>query len=569
MRCDRHCRVAEAWHVNFSRCCAELTVWKFLQGRLSTADADPEIREAQHKPVIRPTTSGYAGNNHKCEEVRVDPADGDLCSLQGLLEKYRDHHPAEKLQDYWVDCCWSPEEDDLRPEAEVRVEPEEETLVTLAGLRRKCRGRYPVKQVDDWWRGHCHPVAQDAVAEPSEAFLGLLREVLWRHPRFLLSGRMLPLAAPQWSAEELEAYVGSDGAEAPPARVPLVAVPLPHCVLPDLRGTVPGAAEVTPQGSFPRIIWMYWRQGAGDLSHFRRLCIHSWQVQNPGWDVVLLDKQSALRYVHRNELPEHWDTLASNADSDALRLALLEKFGGVYADVATVCLRPLDAWLWSRLAVGLGDRGPRVAAFYYEAFGCRPNKEGEYIENWFLAAPRGHALIASWRRVFCEFWQSRREACCPPLIFDPMFANVDLTAMNAHQRNYLTMHACFKKLIDEDAAARQLWATDLLPFRADDAALGWILGLGSVTSEAEAALRWLHCRDDAWVDGLAERAPLVKFIGLHAQALDKQPWVHLAHRDWCLTRLLALGCSVRQGPLLEYTTRSPNFALYSGQEPWG
>lgn len=128
---------------------------------------------------------------------------------------------------------------------------------------------------------------------------------------------------------------------------------------------------------------------------------------------------------------------------------------------------------------------------------------------------------------------------------DPMFIDVDLSKMNPHQRNYLSMHACFKKLIDENPYIRRKWVSDMMLIRADDAALGWMQELNNVGSDVEAAARWLYTRNDRWVDDIASKAPVVKFIGLHCRALDRQPWCHVVARDRSLARLLAIGCSCR------------------------
>ena len=54
----------------------------------------------------------------------------------------------------------------------------------------------------------------------------------------------------------------------------------------------PGPKVSPSSAALPRIIWMFWAQGAASLGPFRRACISSWQCQNPTWEVVLLDKQS-------------------------------------------------------------------------------------------------------------------------------------------------------------------------------------------------------------------------------------------------------------------------------------
>merc|ERR1719253_933255 len=107
--------------------------------------------------------------------------------------------------------------------------------------------------------------------------------------------------------------------------------------------------------------------------------------------------------------------------SDAIRLALLERYGGVWSDVSNVCLRPLEQWLW----VDILGSSRSVGAFYFARFGVMPNCSREYVENWFLAARRGHPLISAWRKAFCEAWQG--QISCDDVMKSNFFRGVDLS----------------------------------------------------------------------------------------------------------------------------------------------
>merc|ERR1711879_345100 len=97
-----------------------------------------------------------------------------------------------------------------------------------------------------------------------------------------------------------------------------------------------------------------------------------------------------------------------------------------------------------------------------------------------------------------------------------------------------------------------------------DTAVGWIGDLRRIEDEVEAAAQWVHILDEAWVDRIIDKAPLVKFIGLHTKALDAQPWVHIARRNRNLTQLFSVACVQKgNGPPLAYPTRN----LMSGTIP--
>ncbi|CAE8678208.1 unnamed protein product, partial [Polarella glacialis] len=155
--------------------------------------------------------------------------------------------------------------------------------------------------------------------------------------------------------------------------------------------------------------------------------------------------------------------------------------------------------------------GKSVAAYYYEAFGRkdRVNDLGEYVENWFLACTKGSRLMEGWRRAFLQFWAGRANAFDEGgLAASPMFQGIDLSCMKDDQKSYLTMHCCFKWLIDRDPDARRLWQEDMFLLRADDAALGWILDLEEVINPllswttsniaGRHGARWLYRDDIDW-----------------------------------------------------------------------
>ncbi|CAE8650065.1 unnamed protein product, partial [Polarella glacialis] len=382
-------------------------------------------------------------------------------------------------------------------------------------------------------------------ADQEEEFQFGLCRALQAFPAFVYSGAVLPADAPLWSAAELERFISSGGFLAPERRQETrssedelapsqrlrewLQVPLPsNCPL--------LSADLHAQDA-PRVIWMYWAQGASRLTGFRRLCVHSWRVQNPGWQVVVLDKHSVRQYVghEEGELPERYEDLESAQQSDALRLALLARYGGVYTDVATLCLRPLEDWIWPAVSQGSLDQG--LGAFYLACFGLpAPGLGREYVENWFLAARRAHPLVLAWRDLYVAGWRDAATRFEYPL--GPLFRDVDLSHITiAEHRDWLLMHVCFKKLIDEDPEMHRIWSQEMTLLRADDSALAWMAEVDANKPE-EAVLRWVFAKDPEWCQRQLDTAPMLKFVGDAAQALQWQPEEHLVGAAWdsCLSR---------------------------------
>mmetsp|Transcript_104877 Transcript_104877/g.338247 ORF Transcript_104877/g.338247 Transcript_104877/m.338247 type:complete len:374 (+) Transcript_104877:212-1333(+) len=85
--------------------------------------------------------------------------------------------------------------------------------------------------------------------------------------------------------------------------------------------------------------------------------------------------------------------IPADAESDLLRLALLYRHGGCWADSTMLCRRPLDDWL------------PQAT----EASGCFAFAPEDLAENVpvvssFLAAEQGHVVVKQWLRRVIDYW---------------------------------------------------------------------------------------------------------------------------------------------------------------------
>lgn len=378
------------------------------------------------------------------------------------------------------------------------------------------------------------------------------------HPDFVATGRCLPPESISWSRQSLEAFVVTAGFWRPPQ---LVRRTVRRCPLfPLTEWPLPGRHAPLSQSAFPRIIWMFWAQGDGKgLGFFRRACIQSWVCNNPAWRVVLLSVSSCFSFIATSDVPEKWQYLRWDVLSDAVRLALLARHGGVYVDISVVCTKPLDDWL--NLSSSATDID--LEAFYYPKFGRSDHtNRGEFVENWFLASPKCSELMQRWHAAFLQFWKGRTDATQDGgLLASGMFKDIDLQAMREDQTNYLTMHCCFKWLIDSDPFARQRWQT-ATALHSGDAAIGWIRELGGVEqnwNETNVACfhvaRWLYKNDTAWVSELIQRAPMLKFVGAHASIFDKQPEQNLMQQGTCMCFLMNHSVAWSTGPeVLEFDT---------------
>ena len=137
----------------------------------------------------------------------------------------------------------------------------------------------------------------------------------------------------------------------------------------------------------PRVIWMFWDGPLETAPTFIKYAIDSWKKKNPKWDVRVLSDASLLRYIDCTYLDEKKKI---QGRSDAIRLALLERHGGVWVDASCSCLKPLDDWL------------PVVMQSGFFAF--PDTHPGRIVQTWFLAAAPGNHLVREWSRLANRYY---------------------------------------------------------------------------------------------------------------------------------------------------------------------
>lgn len=137
-----------------------------------------------------------------------------------------------------------------------------------------------------------------------------------------------------------------------------------------------------------RTIWIYWDSGWDAMPPLARLSYDSWRKANPGWDVRLLDQESALALTG---IPPEVAAkrMKPSQLADLIRLELLTRLGGVWVDATTFCQVPLDRWLAAAMPFG------------FFAFTVT---EQRTVATWFLASSRDNPIMRAWRDVAYSFW---------------------------------------------------------------------------------------------------------------------------------------------------------------------
>jgi hypothetical protein len=205
----------------------------------------------------------------------------------------------------------------------------------------------------------------------------------------------------------------------------------------------------------PRTIWFTWFQGLEHAPELVRRCHESWRAQNPGWRLVTLDETSLAEFASLDYGRGALAGQSPNHRSNVLRLELLARHGGVWADATCLCARPLDDWLAPCLPSGF--------------FAFRRPRGERLLSSWFLAAEPGNHLVGALFERMRDYWcrhsfrdsprlrelLTRRLGRSPSrraLWFSPPVRDVLRVAP------YFALHYGFEKLLREDAEAARIWA---------------------------------------------------------------------------------------------------------------
>jgi hypothetical protein len=171
----------------------------------------------------------------------------------------------------------------------------------------------------------------------------------------------------------------------------------------------------------PKILWLLWLQGWELAPQVALACRRSWESLNPGWTIHSLDAQT-LRHFLPPEIVQNILSQPKEVEalSDQIRLELLHRYGGVWADATAMCAEPLDAWLPLAMPNGF-------FAFSWPA----PDR---MISTWFLAAEKGSYIVERWRNACWSYWRER-----------------------SARDNYFWVHNLFSQVYRKDASFHTLW----------------------------------------------------------------------------------------------------------------
>lgn len=174
-------------------------------------------------------------------------------------------------------------------------------------------------------------------------------------------------------------------------------------------------------------IFLLWLQGWENAKWLNKQVVESWEINNPEWKICLIDLNNLKDYV--SDIDYIYDAtkqISPAAKSDIIRLSLLKKYGGIWADATMLCMQPLDHWLHEAVEP--------AGLWMYHGHGGGMDKEVGPA-SWFIVSKKESYIINKWKEECDNYWNN-----------------------NNFTNNYYWMDGLFKHLFYNDKTFNELWS---------------------------------------------------------------------------------------------------------------
>jgi mannosyltransferase OCH1-like enzyme len=109
----------------------------------------------------------------------------------------------------------------------------------------------------------------------------------------------------------------------------------------------------------PKIIWQTYKDPFYQLPQYAKACAQTWKDLNPEYKYMYMDDEEARSFI-LHEFGEDWLEIFDSCPvgvmrGDIWRYLVIYTYGGVYADLDTICLKPISEWVDSKYSVVISE----------------------------------------------------------------------------------------------------------------------------------------------------------------------------------------------------------------------
>lgn len=168
----------------------------------------------------------------------------------------------------------------------------------------------------------------------------------------------------------------------------------------------------------PKNLYFFWH--TSEYPECLERFIVTWRVRNPEFSIIRLSLANYRDYV--DHIPDNFERIQIQHQSDYIRMQVLYKFGGVYADISTICFKSIHEFV-----------DLKQDKLFGRQFVCASNS----MENFFLACNPGNKAMGEWIKEYEIAIQSGFVKYCKTFRKSHPFTVLNLP--------YMTPYACFIK----------------------------------------------------------------------------------------------------------------------------
>jgi len=175
------------------------------------------------------------------------------------------------------------------------------------------------------------------------------------------------------------------------------------------------------------LIFIFWDTGWESAPSVCKVCLAALKKFNPNSTIICLDNKSIESYIPCFIRKYNWlfqGNLIIQHKTDLFRLALLQKYGGIWIDSTVICTKAFESWL------------PNYSRRGFFVFPPSAKTKSYLCSNWFIYADPNHPIISAWQEKLLSIFLSKSK---------------DQTSIN-----YFSMHIAFTTLM-QDVSIRHLW----------------------------------------------------------------------------------------------------------------
>jgi hypothetical protein len=189
----------------------------------------------------------------------------------------------------------------------------------------------------------------------------------------------------------------------------------------------------------PKKIWTFWNSDVIPTMVGR--CVASWRKHCPDYQITILTPSTLCHAIDNSEevltLPFS-DTPQRLADF--VRLHVLHKHGGFWADASIIMFQSLDV-----LVENQRKTHSEYVGYYIDKFTV--SKRYPVIENWFFGCVRHSRFIGRWKNEFMRINNYRTAASYVDHI---RMHNIDISGIPRLLSYYLTMHVAAQVVLQHN-----------------------------------------------------------------------------------------------------------------------